>query len=231
MAQPFNAATAQTTGDAIPLAEHLDAYPYSYLTRGLFSVSGNGVLVYSSGGAGTSTQLTWFDRSGKPLGTVGPPGDVNWPTLSPDEKTVAVFRNNPQTGGSDVWLHDVSRGSSGRLTSHPRATNYFPVWSPDGAYVAYDSNWEGTFKTYRQAASGAGSEEVLCPASMRADDWSRDGRYLILEGIGLWVQPLFGDGQRFQFLPSEFRVIQGRISPDSHWLVTSPTAPGATRSM
>jgi hypothetical protein len=92
-------------------------------------------------------------------------------------------------------------------------------------------NWEGTYKTYRKAASGAGTGEVLYPPSTRADDWSSDGRYLIQKGStgGLWVAPLFGDRQRsesdrrrhsaaFQFLPSELHKIQARISPDSRWL-------------
>jgi Tol biopolymer transport system component len=226
MAAPFDRAAAQVTGDAFPVAENIDHSTSSYTGQGQFSVSNNGVLVYSTGRSAGAIQLTWFDRSGKSLGTVGPPGEVNWPGLSPDDKTVAVFRDDPQTGISDVWLHDLVRNSSYRLTSHPKGISMFPLWSPDGAYVAYSSTWEGTSKEYRKAASGAGGEELLYAPqpSVRADDWSRDGRYLVGEGgdtsgVGnLWVFPLFGDRKQYRFLHSEFHERHARISPDSRWL-------------
>src|SRR5947207_5071210 len=69
MAQPFDASTAQVIGDPVPVAEQVEYSPIFGSSQPLFSVSRNGVLVYSSGGAGAATQLTWFDRSGKPLGT------------------------------------------------------------------------------------------------------------------------------------------------------------------
>jgi len=60
MAQPFDASTAQTTGDAVPVAEPLDDF---FISSGSsspsrFSVSRNGVLVYNSGIAGAARQLT-----------------------------------------------------------------------------------------------------------------------------------------------------------------------------
>jgi len=153
MTQPFDPVTSQTAGEAVPLGQRVDSYPAAYQSRALFSVSRNGVLVYSSGGGG-GTQLTWFERSGKPLGTVGPPGEVNWPSISPDGKTVATFRNDPQTGVSDIWLHDLARSSSYRLTSHPKGASYFPMWSGDGSFVGFGSDWEGTTKLYRKGHRG-----------------------------------------------------------------------------
>ena len=226
MAMPFDAATAQATGEAFPIAENADNYFSSSNSRALFSVSSNGVLVYTTGGLVGGIQLIWFDRSGKQVGTVGPPGQVNWPSISPDEKTVAVTRDDPQNGASDVWLYDLARGSSSRLTSHPKGSSMFPLWSPDGGYVGYSTDWDGERKLYRKAASGAGAEEVLYAPrpGIRADDWSRDGRYLVGEqgnaagGGNLWVFPLFGDRKQYQFLRSEFYESRARISPDSRWL-------------
>jgi serine/threonine protein kinase/WD40 repeat protein len=226
MALPFNAATAQVTGEAVPVAEQVDYYLGMNQSRALFSVSGNGVLVYGTGMSRGRIQLTWFDRSSKLLGTVGPPGLVNWPAISPDGKTVAVSRDDPQTGVSDVWLYDLARGSSNRLTSHSKGNSLFPLWSPDGEYVSYSSDWDSETKLYRKASGGGGAEEILYAPrpSMRADDWSRDGRYLVGEQGNsvargnLWVFPLFGDGKQYQFLNSEFHETRARISPDSRWL-------------
>jgi hypothetical protein len=224
MAQPFDADSARTTGDSIPIAEQVDSSVGGQM--GLFSVSQNGILVYSTGRTFAEAQLTWFDRSGKALEKVGPAGDLAWPVISPDGKTVAVGRLDVQTGIQDVWLHDLARGSSYRLTSYPNGSSQFPIWSPDGLYVGYYRTASVPNGLYRRAASGAGVEEVLYESNppMRPDDWSRDGRYLIGEtgrnarGGNLWVMPVSSDAKPYQFLRSEFREIQARISPDSHWV-------------
>lgn len=67
------------------------------------SASGNGLLVY-----GTSNllgQFRWFDRTGRPLGNVGEPGEYNAFRLSGDGRRAAASRNYPQ--GSDLWLMDT----------------------------------------------------------------------------------------------------------------------------
>jgi hypothetical protein len=37
----------------------------------IFSVSEDGVLAYQTGAGETGSQLTWFDRTGKPIGSLG----------------------------------------------------------------------------------------------------------------------------------------------------------------
>ena len=114
MAQPFDVDKLEVTGDAFPLAERIR---YSW-GPGLaeFSVSDNGVLVYITGNP-VPTQLTWFDRSGKLLGTVGPPAAHRFLRLSPDEKRVAVERTDPPAVNSDIWLLDLARDVPSRLTT------------------------------------------------------------------------------------------------------------------
>ena len=90
MAQGLDADRLELKGEPFPVAEQVDLLPAE--TRlAFFSVSQTGVLVYRSG-RNRSFQLTWFDRSGKQIGTVGPPGPYFNPSLSPDEKRVAVDR-------------------------------------------------------------------------------------------------------------------------------------------
>ena len=73
-------------------------------------------IVSANGVNEDERQLTWFDRSGKALGTVGPSGQIQWATISPDGNTVAFDRRDPQTNLSDVWLHDLTRGTDSRFT-------------------------------------------------------------------------------------------------------------------
>ena len=74
-----------------------------------FSISDTGVMVFWSGSL-SNRQLLWFDRSGKELGSVGPPGEYNDIVLSPDEKKVAIQRvDGPNT---DIWLLGYSSRTS-----------------------------------------------------------------------------------------------------------------------
>ena len=56
------------------------------------------------------------------------------------------------------------------------------------------------------------------------DDWSRDGRYIILSAISpktkfdVWVMPTFGDRKPFPYLQTEFNELFAKLSPDARWL-------------
>ena len=65
------------SGEPVPIAEDVIAF----LGHGFFSASSNGALAYTSGSAQGNLQLTWIDRYGKELGTVGTPGLLYRPAL------------------------------------------------------------------------------------------------------------------------------------------------------
>jgi Tol biopolymer transport system component/predicted Ser/Thr protein kinase len=226
MAQPFDAANAKTTGDAAAIAEQVDTMPSN--SQGQFSASQNGILVYTSGAtAAGNMQITWFDRSGKQVGTVGTPSQILWATLSPDGSTVAADLQD-STGGRDIWLHDLARGTESRFTFGP-ALNDYPLWSADGSKIVFYSVRDGNGNPYEKAASGVGQEEVLDkdPRNNRVDDWSRDGRYLIEEVIDsktasdIWVIPTFGDKKPFAYLNSGFNEENAKLSPNGQFLAYS----------
>src|SRR5204863_5580436 len=118
-----------------------------------FSVSDTGVLAYGVGaGRDQNPQLTWFDRQGKILQTLGPAAAYVGIALSPDEKQVAVHRHDQGTGG-DLWLIDVARGTSSRFTFDAAQDNSSPVWSPDGSRIAFASLRNGRWGMYVKASS------------------------------------------------------------------------------
>ena len=222
MAQAFDAGSLALTGAPFPVAErvgHLGPNNEAY-----FSVSETGVLVYQSGDAG-KTQLVWFDRSGKQLGAPGPPGEYQFPALSPDEKRVAIGRNDPQTSAFNVWLVDLARGIPSRFTFDP-ASDVYPVWSPDGSRIVFGSNRDGAWSLYQKSSSGAGSEEAILKLGERKwpSDWSLDGRFILYTQTSpdtqgdLWVIPLFGDRQPIPFLQTKFNERNGVFSPDGKWI-------------
>jgi len=223
MAQPFDAGKLQTMGDAVPVVEEVDTAGRSRY----YSASPNGTLAYASGGAGTGLQITWYDRSGKVVGTVGKPVEIQTPRLSPNGKIVASDRVDTQTRRRDIWLTDLVRGGEQRLTF--AGQNSFPVWSPDSLRVAYfhaDQNGE---KVLVKSADGTGQPEVLESPIKRPMDWTRDGRYLILAtslatpktSSDLWALPLSGAkpaGKPVPLRETEFAEWHGRVSPDGRWL-------------
>jgi eukaryotic-like serine/threonine-protein kinase len=129
-------------------------------------------------------------------------------------------------GGGDVWIIDLDRGNSTRLTFDP-GVDRTPVWSPDGKQVAFASNRKGgVFNLYVKASNGTGEEQVLLetPHDKLIDDWSPDGRFILYEESDpktksdLWVLPVTGDRKPMRVLSSPYAEQFGSFSPDGRWI-------------
>jgi serine/threonine protein kinase/Tol biopolymer transport system component len=220
-AQIFDASRREISGEPFPLADHVQFDPYGGLLAP-FSASENGVLVYRN--ENENTQLAFVDREGRQLQSVGPPGEYRNPALSPDGKRVVIDRYDIQTGGRDLWLYELSRGTASKFTFN-RSDNSDAVWSPDGQEIVFYSNRGGSPGIYRKLSSGAGQEELLVQASYIRwpKAWSSDGR-ILFQGLhpntafGLWVLALVGDRQPIPFVQTEFDVREGRFSPTGRWI-------------
>ena len=220
MAQPFDARMRKLSGAPVAVAENVGAFQGD----GFFSVSANGILVYRTADASTALlQLTWFNGQGKALGTAGEPGVYGQPALSPDG-TEAAYVQFRVGGQSDVWLLDLARGTSTRLTFSSDAED--PIWSADGKRVIFTSSPNGTSNLYEKLANGASGEELLLKSTedKGPTDVSRDGRYLLYNsidpktGMDIWVLPLQGDRKPFPFLSTDFNEGDAHFSPDGRWV-------------
>ena len=116
LAQRFDASRLVLTGEPAPLAEQVAFYPA--LARADFSVSENGTLVYGAPDA-PNARLMWSDRDGTPLSTVDGAVGYTRPSLSPDEKTIAADRLDPDTQSQDVWL--IETRARCRVTAHDQS--------------------------------------------------------------------------------------------------------------
>jgi TolB protein len=79
---------------------------------------------------------------------------------------------------------DLIRGGLTPFTFDAAVDNS-PLWSPDGAWIAFSSNRRGVFDLYLKPSSGAGADVLLLetPNNKQPQDWSRDGRFLLFGSI------------------------------------------------
>jgi Tol biopolymer transport system component len=193
-----------------------------------FSASRSGLIAYRAG-ASVQSQLTWFDRSGRAVGTFDALDEtLQTPELSPDGRQVAASRT--VESNSDVFLMDGARRT--RQTSDV-ANERYPVWSPDGRWLAFVSERKGVGDLYRKRVSGGVEEQLwTSPHNKNVDDWSPDGRFLLYNEEdpvtlrNLWVLPLDGDRKPFVFLQTNFQEHRGQFSPDGRFVAYVSNEPG-----
>ncbi|HEU4892278.1 MAG TPA: protein kinase [Vicinamibacterales bacterium] len=230
MAQPFDRQQLQLTGTPVAIA---DAIQTTWYGTEVFSVSSGGALAYATAPPVESSQLTWVDRQGKAMSTVGPPGADAAISLSPDGKR-AVVRDAGYNVPGDLWTIDLSDGRRTRLTF--RRNNYSPgVWSSDSTRIAYAGGNLGD-TVYLKASSGTAEEiELLKEPGTRhfVTSWSRDGRFLLYHtenapktGYDVWVLPLEGDRKPALLLGDGFNEWAAQFSPDGRWIVYASTEAG-----
>jgi serine/threonine protein kinase/Tol biopolymer transport system component len=230
VAQPFDRRRYVLTGEPHTLSDELLYFPG--VDRAVFSVSSGEVLVTQTGKGASISQLTWFDRTGKPAGTVGMPGSYNNVSLSPDGRSVATDQTDPDGRKIDIWVHEPARGTARRLTFDP-ALDQTPVWSPDGKQILFASNQKLGIELILKNADGSGPEELVtdpgASGSVRVNvwDWSRDGKYM-----------LFGTGNELSSVSWPERVIKpllqakwtarnAQFSPDSRWIAYASNETGS----
>jgi dipeptidyl aminopeptidase/acylaminoacyl peptidase len=219
MAQAFNPSTFEPEGrPAAVTDDNVDFHWYFGDPRA--SASAN-VLIYTTGKL-TTTQLTWFSRTGRPLSTVGDPGVYYDPTISPDGTTLAVERADTERGASDLWTIDLARNASSRLTAAPGFESV-AVWTPDGRQIIYGADPGSGPKMWIRNASGTGTEEVLLPHRAYPTDISPNGKLLLFLVVGsttqrdIWIYD-FEHKTSSPLLDSPFEESTAKFSPDGKWI-------------
>jgi Tol biopolymer transport system component len=214
MAQPFDPGTLRRSGEAFPVAGPVGVDSFQ---RARFSVSSNGVIVYDS--IVNKRELRWFDRSGKPLESVGHPGEYVGLNISPDGRTVAADLKG------DVWLFNLTRGGVSRFTVNP-ALDAAGSWSSDGSRIVFTSTRDRQVSLYEKLSNGAGEEKLLLKGKgfIIANGWSPDGRFLLYSendaktGWDLWALSLEGERKSWPIQRTGFNEHWGEFSPDGKWI-------------
>jgi TolB protein len=102
------------------------------------------------------------------------------------ELLVASFR----TGDTEIFMVDPQTGDARNLTRSPGSSERYPSWSPDGKWVAFNSDRDGTHNLYLVGADGNNLRQLTrekpgVEAGMQS--WTADGKWIYFG--------LFGKGQ------------------------------------
>ena len=170
---------------------------------------------------------------------VGAP-DRFWSTwLYSDNKFVAAEVEDAETRTTNIWFYELATSRRTRFTFGQIYTS--AVWAPDGASIVVATRGARQhFSLFRRASNGSSAEEPLIQAqgNVYAEDWSRDGRYLLYTlvdaaekpGASIWVLPMQGERtarRLFQSAADDRYPISRRTAVGSR---TDRTSLGTTKS-
>jgi len=144
MAQPFDPHKVRFAGEARPLVDGVHYLRSTGLAA--FSVSDNGVLAWRSGLR--PSRLAWLDRTGSELKVIGTAPFNADGRLSPDGRRYAVGVVDPKQSVSDIWIYDLDRDSSERVTF-----SLLDEKAPSGPRTAERSSTEATVVAVRLTSS------------------------------------------------------------------------------
>ena len=236
LAVPFDVKRRQSTGAAVPVVERVVRPVVGPLALGsaLFSVSDAGSLIYVAGDSSIAQSLApksllaAMNRKGELEPLKFPAAAYEFPRVSPDGKRLAY----DTVDGKDaiVWVAELSGATSPiRITFAGR--NRYPIWTPDGQRIAFQSDREGDRGIFWQRADGSGTTERLTKAEAVerhiSQAWSPSGDVLLFAATArvtsLQILSLvdkrvarFGDVQADTLFAAA-----ASFSPDGRWVAYS----------
>lgn len=105
-------------------------------------------------------------------------------SISPDGKRLAFTREG-NAGSQDIFTALIEGDSGHPKLGKPELflgtpfNEFSPAFSPDGRWLAYESNESGTFEVYVRPFPGPGGRWVISAGGATDAVWSRDGRELL----------------------------------------------------
>jgi|GEM_PF-658396 len=128
----FDTATLSVIGGAVPVLEGVRRT--TNIGAGTYGIAADGSLVYlESNTRDDSRTLVWVDRNGGETGIPIEPSLYLYPRISPNGQRVALDDRNT---ANDIWIWDFAAQTRMRLSTG-NAGGWYPVWTVDGAGVAF----------------------------------------------------------------------------------------------
>jgi TolB protein len=147
-------------------------------------------------------------------------GVVNGPEVSPDGKSIVYKIWTVYSDRNIIMLMDRNGDNKNNI---PRAEGWDPTWSPDGKYILFASDMDGSTQLYTIRADGKQLHKISNLPSIRGrSDWSPDGQYIVTYSGEPWHREVYimnADGTNARVLSPAGGNSQGpSISPDGNWV-------------
>jgi len=139
----------------------------------------------------------------------------------------------------EIFTVPVDKGDYRNLTESPGAHDRSPVWSPDGARIAWLSDASGEYQLMLGDAKGIAKAQPLSlpsTAFFSAPVWSPDGKHLLLADnhLNLWLLDLAG-GRAIKIDTDTYhdpgRELDAVWAPDSRWVAYSKSLDNHLRAI
>ena len=235
MARRFNDRTRQFVGDAFAVASGIATEGSRYAS---VSVSSNGILIYALGQSQLTSRLTWFDRSGRQLGTAAEPGVTDTMSLASDDRHAAVASVDPKNGNRDIWVLDTATSTQSR-TSFDAGVDDSPTWFPDRQHILFVGQRRGFWAIFQKAIAAATNEEAILTheggqrRGLRVNDISADGTLILFQRAppdqprqtDLWILRK-GEKTPAPYLQTNAVESEATFSPDGKWIAYQSNNPG-----
>ena len=221
LAQKFDTGNLELSGNAVPIAEQI-RFDGNY-NHSSFSASQNGILIYEGNLAPALNQLAIINRDGSKITVIESTQSVKEGAFSPDNSKIAYSSVDQRQHNEDIWVYDIARKLSIRLTFNPKDETD-PIWSSDGKKIIYTSVQGNGGGVFIKNADGTGDEKKLLSygSNIFATSWTKDGKWIcVTDDPHRDILVYSADGQKspIKFLMTDFIEEEGRFSPDGHWLL------------
>jgi Tol biopolymer transport system component len=226
-AVPFDLGRLEVTPRAVPVVDGVRRGAGQTVAAGIahFAFSDSGSLVYLPGPSTVQqSDLILFDRKGNTEALKLPPSNYQVPRVSWDGGRIAFETTVGKE--SAISIYALSGASSpDRLTFG--GNNRYPIWSPDGRRLAFQSDRDGAPAVFWQPTAGGNAERLTNPdpgASHTPESWSPDGEWMLFSENKdsthtLWMLSLrdrkatpFDDVRESSLPPN------AAFSPDGRWV-------------
>jgi serine/threonine-protein kinase len=137
-----------------------------------------------------------------------------WPdpqSVTPDGR-VLLFNTRAKDSGDDIWTLSLDADRAAKPWLATAANEYAGRLSPDGRFVAYNSDESGRTEVYVQAFPEGGGKRLVSEGGGRNAIWSRDGRRLfyregdrVLE-VEVERAPAFSTGKPVLLFSGRYRM-------------------------
>jgi Tol biopolymer transport system component len=223
----FDPNTLKISGQPIPISEDVVTDASEGVAQ--ISVAANGTMAYiSSSLTKRPRSLVWVDRTGAIKEATPTRRLYSDPSLSPDEKTIAVTITEKSR---DIWVGDLARDVFTRVTSAP-AAEFGPIWTHAGNQLAFTSETP-IFQVSTVLLSAPAEARAIVatdfdsvPGTVTADDSAVLYESSLSTGGDIMMARFDGKGAPVPVVNTRFDEGDPALSPDGRWLAYTSNESG-----